>query len=155
MIGQQRRAVLVAAPALALGVLATSAPADAATHTIHSTHSTQSAQRAPVVQTDKGALLGRQDDGVDSFLGIPYAAPPVGPLRWRPPQPHARWTGVRPATAFGNRCAALESPKGARSDAEDCLFVNVQPPTGVQAGRHLPVYVFIHGGGLVNGSSNQ
>ena len=108
-----------------------------------------------VVQTDKGAVQGKSADGVDSFLGIPYAAPPVGSLRWRPPQPHASWSGVRSATHYGARCAALASTNGPRTNAEDCLFINVQRATGVTAGRKLPVYVFIHGGGLVNGSSNQ
>ncbi|MEV6845493.1 carboxylesterase family protein [Actinoplanes sp. NPDC051411] len=108
-----------------------------------------------VAHTDKGAVAGVRDQGVDSFLGIRYAAPPVGNLRWRPPQPAAPWPGVAPATSYGNRCAAAASTNGPRTEAEDCLFVNVQRPTGVRAGDHRPVYVFIHGGGLVNGSSNQ
>ncbi len=108
-----------------------------------------------VVRTDKGAVRGARSDGVDSFLGIPYAAPPVGTLRWRAPQQHAPWTGVRSATSYGARCAALASTNGAQTNAEDCLFINVQRATGVTAGRKIPVYVFIHGGGLVNGSSNQ
>jgi len=108
-----------------------------------------------VVRTDKGAVRGVRDQGVDSFLGIRYAAPPVGNLRWRPPRPAAPWSGVAPATAYGNRCAAAASSNGPRTEAEDCLFVNVQRPTGVRAGERRPVYVFIHGGGLVNGSSNQ
>jgi carboxylesterase type B len=108
-----------------------------------------------VAHTDKGAVSGVRDQGVDSFLGVRYAAPPVGNLRWRPPQPAAPWPGVAPATAYGNRCAAAASTNGPRTEAEDCLFVNVQRPTGVRAGDHRPVYVFIHGGGLVNGSSNQ
>jgi carboxylesterase type B len=110
---------------------------------------------APVVHTDKGAVQGVRDHGVDSFLGVRYAAAPVGRLRWRPPQPVAPWRGVVRATAYGNRCAAAASTNGARTEAEDCLFVNVQRPTGLRTGDHRPVYVFIHGGGLVNGSSNQ
>jgi carboxylesterase type B len=113
------------------------------------------AASGPVAHTDKGAVQGVRDQGVDSFLGIRYAAPPVGNLRWRPPQPAAPWPGVAPATAYGNRCAAAASTNGARTEAEDCLFVNVQRPTGLRAGDRRPVYVFIHGGGLVNGSSNQ
>ena len=108
-----------------------------------------------VVRTDKGAVEGVRDQHVDSFLGIRYAAPPVGNLRWRPPRPAAPWSGVAPATAYGNRCAAAASTNGARTEAEDCLFVNVQRPSGLRAGDRRPVYVFIHGGGLVNGSSNQ
>jgi para-nitrobenzyl esterase len=108
-----------------------------------------------VAHTDKGAVRGVRDHGVDSFLGMRYAAPPVGALRWRPPQPVTPWSGVVPAVAYGNRCAATASTNGPRTETEDCLFVNVQRPSGVHAGDHRPVYVFIHGGGLVNGSSNQ
>ncbi|WP_448619452.1 carboxylesterase/lipase family protein [Geodermatophilus sp. URMC 65] len=109
----------------------------------------------PVVHTRSGAVSGVQADGVDGYLGIPYAAPPVGELRWSPPQPPARWDGVRAADAYGNRCPATESTNGPRSETEDCLFVNVQRPAGTTPEDRLPVYVFIHGGGLVNGSSNQ
>ena len=109
----------------------------------------------PVVETGSGAVRGVSAGGVDSFLGIPYAAPPVGDLRWSPPQPAAPWDGVRAAEAYGNRCPATESPNGPRSETEDCLFVNVQRPAGSTPEDRLPVYVFIHGGGLVNGSSNQ
>ena len=108
-----------------------------------------------VVVTDKGAVRGARGDGVDSFLGIPYATPPVGALRWQAPKPARPWTGVRSVTRYGDRCAALASTNGPRTDSENCLFVNVQRPTGSGRGWHLPVYVFIHGGGLVNGSSNQ
>jgi para-nitrobenzyl esterase len=114
-----------------------------------------SAQSSLVVATDKGKVRGQHGNGVDSFRGIPYAAPPVGSLRWRPPQPHQAWTGVRSATSWGARCTALASTNGPRTNAEDCLFLNVWRPTGTPSRRKLPVYVFIHGGGLVNGSSNQ
>jgi len=109
----------------------------------------------PVDRTDRGAVQGVRAPGVESFLGIRYAAPPVGALRWRPPQPAAAWPGTAPATAYGARCAAAASTNGARTEAEDCLFVNVQRPTGLRRGERRPVYVFIHGGGLTNGSSNQ
>jgi para-nitrobenzyl esterase len=111
--------------------------------------------RAPVAVTETGPVRGAASTGVDSFLGIPYAAPPVGDRRWAAPQPAARWHGVRDATSFGNRCPALESTNGPRSETEDCLFVNVQRPHGLRPGARTPVYVFIHGGGLNNGSSNQ
>jgi para-nitrobenzyl esterase len=109
----------------------------------------------PVVRTENGALRGVRSDGVDSFLGVPYAAPPVGALRWRAPRPAASWRGVRDAVAYGNRCAALASGNGPESDTEDCLYLNVQRPATARPGDRLPVYFFIHGGGLVNGSSNQ
>src|SRR5882757_670839 len=122
--------------------------------------STGTASAAPgrsslVVHTDKGKVRGVRSDGVDSFLGIRYAAAPTGALRWQPPRPAAPWAGVQIADQFGNRCPAAASTNGPRSDTEDCLFVNVQRPTGVDRGARRPVYVFIHGGGLVNGSSNQ
>lgn len=138
----------IAAAALSLSTL--TGPASAA-----ASPSGSPAAEAPVVHVTQGTLRGSSAEGVDSFLGIPYAAPPVGRLRWRPPRPAGHWQGVRDATQYGARCAALESTNGPRSDAEDCLFVNVQRPTGARRSAHLPVYVFIHGGGLVNGSSNQ
>lgn len=139
------RVTRIAIAALAVLLLTAAAPAVAAASTTSSL----------VVQTDKGAIQGKRSNGVDSFLGIPYAAPPVGALRWRPPRPHQPWAGVRSATHYGARCAALASTNGPRTNAENCLFINVQRAAGVTAGRKLPVYVFIHGGGLVNGSSNQ
>lgn len=145
-----RRPLLTAALLAALlvvGAVAGTAPAAVA--------SAHAVTAAPVVTTDEGEVRGARVDGVDGFLGIPYAAPPVGALRWQPPAPAAPWTGVRDATAYGARCAALASTNGARSESEDCLFVNVQRPTGATPSSSLPVYVFIHGGGLVNGSSNQ
>jgi carboxylesterase type B len=131
-----RRLALILAALLGLGVLV-AVPAAAAAG-------------PPTVTVSDGTLRGIRADGVDSFYGIPYAAPP---RRWQAPQPARPWTGVRDARSYGARCAALESTNGARSDAEDCLFLNVQRPTGTA--RDLPVYVFIHGGGLVNGSSDQ
>ena len=140
------RIAFTVVPAAALVAAALTAPAVA---------TASSAESAPVVQTTQGAVRGERSNGVDSFLGIPYAAPPVGSLRWRPPQPGPHWSGVRDATHYRNRCAALESTNGPRTNAENCLFINVQRPTGATSGRGLAVYVFIHGGGLVNGSSNQ
>jgi len=92
----------------------------------------------------------------DEFLGIPYAAPPVGALRWRPPQPAARWSGVRDATQFAPHCAQSASPFGQASTSEDCLYLNVlTPPGGTRANHRLPVMVWIHGGALVTGESND
>ncbi len=114
-----------------------------------------SARTAPVVVTDRGAVRGAEGAGVDRFLGIPYAAPPTGALRWRAPRPAAPWPGVRRARDFGNPCPVLPSTNGPRSETESCLFVNVWRPAGTTARDHLPVHVFIHGGGLVNGSGAQ
>ena len=81
-----------------------------------------------IVSTDDGKLQGKHAEGVDQFLGVPYAAPPVGALRWQAPQPVRPWTGVRDATSYGNRCAQLPSGNGPREDTEDCLFLNVFTP---------------------------
>jgi para-nitrobenzyl esterase len=93
--------------------------------------------------------------GVEGFLGIPYAAPPVGEQRWRAPQPVQSWNVVRDASKFGAACAAAKSTNGPRSEAEDCLFINVWRPAKTAEDARLPVYVFVHGGGFINGSSNQ
>ena len=76
-------------------------------------------------------------------------------LRWRPPQPITDWSGVRSATDYGTGCPALASGNGPQTVDEDCLFINVQRPTGTRRGAGLPVFVFLHGGGGVSGSSTQ
>ena len=83
-----------------------------------------------VVATDRGAVRGviSADGQVANFLGIAYAAPPVGALRWRPPQPVAAWTGVRAADHYGKVCAQPSSGDGPGSTSEDCLYINVQRP---------------------------
>src|SRR5882757_8785591 len=100
------------------------------------------------VRVAQGVLRGNQRAGVFRFRGMPYAAPPVGELRWAPPAAPASWSGVRDATQFGH--AAIQSvDNGAESGAEpkeDCLTVNVWSPT-LDAGARLPVMVWIHGGG--------
>lgn len=86
--------------------------------------------RRPVVQTDRGAVRGRETSGVRTFEGIPYAAPPTGPLRWRLPEPAVRWDGVRDAGAPGARCVQLPAVgPGGPSGSEDCLFLNVTTPS--------------------------
>src|SRR2546423_1783543 len=109
---------------------------------------------APVARTETGVVRGAESGNVDSFLGVPYARPPVGEARWQPPRPPARWAGVRDAVAYGNRCPAAASTNGPRSETEDCLFLNVQRPAGAHPGQRLPVYFWIHGGALPNGRSN-
>src|SRR5580693_6541820 len=106
-----------------------------------------------VTVTANGAVRGLADGAVDEFLGIPYAAPPVGPLRWQPPQPAARWRGIRAATEFAPHCAQPAGVFGRASMSENCLYLNVFLPAAHRAG--LPVMVWIHGGGLVGGESDD
>jgi para-nitrobenzyl esterase len=110
----------------------------------------------PVAGTANGPVRGLavsiSGGAVDEFLGIPYAAPPVGALRWQPPQPAANWSGVRDATQFAPHCPQPGGPFGEASTSEDCLYLNVFTPRAVA--RH-PVMVWIHGGALVSGESND
>ncbi|MEV0400388.1 carboxylesterase family protein [Actinoallomurus sp. NPDC050550] len=109
-----------------------------------------------VVRTDKGLVRGSTVHGVDKFLGIPFAAPPVGDRRLAAPAPAPRWSGVRQATKFSPACPQLPSGNGPRSEAEDCLYVNVFRPAGARsAHRRLPVLFYIYGGGLQNGGAQQ
>ena len=144
-------AVLAAAVAVTPG----QAVAASTAHRGHGGDHDRDHRSSLVVRTDKGALRGSRSDGVDSFLGIRYARAPVGNLRWRPPQPAQAWSGVRPALHFGNTCPQLASTNGPQSLSEDCLFLNVWRPAHLRRHERLPVLVFIHGGGLLNGSSNQ
>ncbi|MGA3116733.1 MAG: carboxylesterase family protein [Syntrophobacteraceae bacterium] len=105
-----------------------------------------------VVSTDEGLVAGLQTETMNEFLGIPYAAPPVGVLRWRPPQPAAAWQGQLDATQFGNHCPQVASFFGSASTTEDCLYLNVYTPP---SGEDLPVMVWIHGGSLVVGESDD
>jgi len=102
--------------------------------------------------TDEGVVRGEQVGTMRRFLGIPYAAAPVGDLRWRPPAPHARWNAPLDATQFGNHCPQVPSPFGLASLTEDCLYLNVYAPAH---GRGLPVMFWIHGGALVVGESDD
>jgi para-nitrobenzyl esterase len=108
------------------------------------------------VTIETGKIKGSVSEVVISFKGIPYAAPPVGELRWRPPQPAAKWSGVREANAYGHDCMQLPFPSDAASlgttPAEDCLVLNVWAPE--QRTGKLPVLAWIYGGGFVNGGSS-
>ncbi len=109
----------------------------------------------PVVSTDRGAVLGTTTDGIDAFRGIPYAAAPVGALRWRSPQPAAGWKGGRAATACGPVCPQhIRAVSADTPQSEDCLSLNVYAPAGTPAGS-LPVMVWIHGGSFRLGAGSQ
>ncbi len=114
----------------------------------------------PVVQTKKGQVEGSFEDGLFVFRGIPYAAPPVGPLRWMPPKPASAWKGIRPAKQYGpiapQNPLVFEGLMGAQEpepQSEDCLFLNIWTP-GVDDNKR-PVMVWIHGGAFSLGSGSM
>jgi para-nitrobenzyl esterase len=139
-----------ASPALALALAIFALPTEA--------------RESPVVKIDSGRIEGVVESGaipLRIFRGIPFAAPPVGDLRWREPQPVAPWRGVRQATQFGARCmqAPLYSDMMFRSPApsEDCLYANVWTPTQHSGSTQskLPVLLYFYGGGFMAGDGSE
>ncbi len=114
------------------------------------------AQSAPLANTEAGTVSGSRADGISVFKGIPFAAPPVGPLRWQAPEPAQPWQGVRDATSFAPACPQVgmadPSMRPAKT-SEDCLYVNVWTPANA-ASAHLPVMVWIYGGGFTQGATS-
>ncbi len=113
-------------------------------------HSFAAAPATPIMVTG-GQVLGAEGDGVRYWLGIPFAAPPVGQLRWREPQAVIPWAGIKKAQSFAPACAQnttwVADPK-----SEDCLYLNIWSPKNA---NNLPVLVWIHDGGLFGGSASQ
>jgi len=110
---------------------------------------------ATVVPLDSGRVQGVRAAGVEIYKGIPFAAPPLGGLRWKPPQPVSPWPGVRRADAFAPACTqtGVSMPGEAKPwTSEDCLYLNIWTPVA-KTGRKRPVMVFIYGGGFTNGSA--
>ena len=114
--------------------------------------------QASVVGTEAGKLQGVTQGPVESFKGVPFAAPPVGDLRWRAPQPVQPWFDVRQANAYSADCMQVPFPSDAAplgtKPAEDCLYLNVWRPASTKADAKLPVMFWIYGGGFVNGGSS-
>ena len=109
------------------------------------------------VVTESGAISGTSESGLRIYKGVPFASPPIGELRWRPPVPMASWTGTRKADAFAPACMQVgvsmpgETPPAI---SEDCLYLNIWTPAK-NAQERLPVIVWIYGGGYINGSSSM
>jgi len=136
--------------AVALGTLCAPWPGVAA-----GTDQAPEKKLSPVVETKEGPVQGFISNGVTEFLGIPYAEPPVGNLRWQPPKDRAPWTNVLKTTEFGPICAlttTLGVFSGPPNNNEDCLYLNVFTPD-LNPSARLPVIVWIHGGGNVDGET--
>lgn len=109
-----------------------------------------------VVRTDHGAVRGLRHGSSTTFLAIPYAAPPTGPLRWRAPSAPAAWRGVRDATEAAPRCVQMPPPgAGEVVGSEDCLYLNVTVPTAKPVRQQRPVMVWMHGGAFLGGAGGD
>ncbi|OGB21725.1 MAG: hypothetical protein A3I66_09620 [Burkholderiales bacterium RIFCSPLOWO2_02_FULL_57_36] len=104
-----------------------------------------------MIATDKGYVQGVNEPDMLKFLGIPYAAAPVGELRWKAPAPATSWSGVRDASQYGSACPQAGGAFGPRSENENCLYLNVFAP---KSNGPLPVMVWVHGGAFIYGDGS-
>ena len=143
LAGIRAGAVLTALAIAATGVTAADASA---------TSTNRASVTNPVVHVDGGAIRGAATSGGYVFRGVPYAAAPLGELRWRPPAPPTPWHGIRDATQFGASCPQVPSSFGTAPFDENCLFLNIYTESlRGHEGARLPVLVWIHGGGYTQG----
>ena len=111
---------------------------------------------ATTVTTENGSVKGRAKGDAELFLGLPFAAPPMGSLRWAPPERAASWQGVRDGTVAGPSCPQMGgSSVIGRTENEDCLYLNLYRPAGATSGASLPVLVYLHGGANTVGGAVQ
>ena len=110
------------------------------------------------VKTAEGILEGKDLSGITIFKGVPFAAPPVGNLRWKAPQPAQKWEGVRKATEYGpnpmQEALFGDMNFGTKVNSEDCLYLNIWTPAKTMK-EHLPVLIYFNGGGLMAGSGSE
>ena len=147
--------LLIAGVPLAFAAAPTAANADAPATIIAAGAPDATPHTQPIVVTPAGTIAGLRIGKMDAYRGIPYAAPPVGPLRWEPPQAPTPWSGTLEATQFANHCPQNASYSGIASTTEDCLYLNVFVPRNTSPNANLPVMVWFHGGGFNVGESDD